>query len=172
MYQFVTQAIGFLATALQVGSFQFKSSRRLIFVQLCANTAFLVHLLMLGAYSGCVNVFFSCIRNLLLNSNRPWAHKKVWMWLLTAANIAGTILTWQNLFSILPCIAVVSLNFAAWSRNGKKIRLTNIFAVSPSWLIYDIYTGSLSGIITELICLGSVAVSVLLYGWKALDNTD
>ena len=66
MYQFLTQAIGFLATALQVGSFQFKSSRRLIFVQLCANTAFLVHLLMLGAYSGCVNVLFSCIRNLLL----------------------------------------------------------------------------------------------------------
>lgn len=172
MYALITQAIGFLATALQVGSFQCKSSRKLIFVQLCANTAFLVHLLMLGAYSGCVNVFFSCVRNLLLNSKHPAAHKKIWMWLLTLCNIGGTILTWQNLFSILPCIAVVSLNFAAWSRNGKTIRLTNIFAVSPSWLIYDIYTGSLSGIITELICLGSVGISVLRYGWKALDNTN
>ena len=91
---------------------------------------------------------------------------------LTAANIAGTILTWQSVFSILPCVAVVSLNFAAWSRNGKKIRLTNIFAVSPSWLIYDVYSGSISGIITELICLGSVGISVLRYGLKALDTTE
>ena len=172
MYQVGTQAVGFLATALQVGAFQCKSSRRLIFVQLCANTAFLVHLMMLGAYSGCVNVFFSCVRNLLLNSKNPKAHHRLWMWLLTAANIAGTILTWQSVFSILPCVAVVSLNFAAWSRNGKKIRLTNIFAVSPSLLIYDVYSGSISGIVTELICLGSVGISVLRYGWKALDTTE
>lgn len=172
MYQFIAQAIGFVATALQVGSFQFKSSRKLILTQLCGNTAFLIHLLMLGAYSGCVNVFFSCIRYLLLNSKNPAAHKKVWMWMLTAANIAGTIFTWQNIFSILPCIAVVSLNFATWGRNGKTIRLTNLFAVSPAWLTYSIYTGSISGAITELICLGSVGISVLRYGWKALDNTD
>lgn len=172
MYQFIAQAVGFFATALQVGSFQFKSSRKLILTQLCANATFLVHLLLLGGYSGCVNVFFSCIRNLLLNSRNPAAHKKIWMWLLTAGNLIGTALTWQNIFSIFPCIAVVSLNLAGWSRNGKKIRLANIFAVSPSWLIYDIYAGSISGVITELICLGSVGISVLRYGWKALDNTD
>ena len=94
------------------------------------------------------------------------------MWLLSVGNMIGTILTWQNIFSILPCIAVISLNIAAWSRNGKIIRLTNAFAVSPPWLIYNIYTGSYSGIVTELICLGSVFISVLRYGWKALDNTD
>jgi len=172
VYQFVTQAIGFVASALQIGSFQCKSSRNLILVQLGANVTFFIHMLMLGAYSGCVGLLVSCLRNMVMGSRKPWAYWKGWPWLLTAASIVGALLTWQNVFSILPCIAVVSLNLSCWTRNGKTIRIANLCAASPAWLIYDIYSGSLSGIVTELISLGSVVISVLRYGWKALDNTD
>lgn len=172
MYQIITQAIGFVATVLQVGSFQCKSSRKLIFTQLCGNTAFLIHMFMLGAYSGCVSLLVSVIRNFILSNRKPWAYWKGWPWILVAANLLGSALTWDGIFSILPCIAVVSLTIASWSRNGKKIRIANIFVASPSWLIYEFYAGSISGIITELITLGSVGISVLRYGWKALDNTD
>jgi len=172
MFQFVTQAIGFVATALQIGSFQCKSSRKLIIVQLCGNTAFLIHMFMLGAYSGCVNLVFSVIRYFVLSSRKPWAFWKGWPWLLVAANLLGTALTWENFFSILPCIAVVSLTIAGWSRNGKKIRIASLFVVSPAWLIYEIYTGSYSGIVTELFSICSVGISVLRYGWKALDTTE
>ena len=172
MYQLLTHGIGFLSTALQVGCFQCKSSRKLIFVQFAANFAFLIHLLLLGAYSGCINVLLSCVRNLLVNSRRPWTDWNGWLWLLVVANVVGTAITWQNLFSVLPCIAVVSLTIATWSCNGKKIRLANLFSASPAWLIYNIYSGSYSGVVTELFCLGSVVISVVRYGWKALDNTD
>lgn len=172
MYQFITHAIGFLATALQIGSFQCKSSRNLIIIQLCGNTAFLIHMFMLGAYSGCVNLVISVIRYFIFACRKPWAYWKGWPWLLVAANILGTILTWENMFSVLPCIAVISLTIAGWSRNGKKIRLASLFVVSPAWLIYEIYAGSYAGIITELISMGSVVVSVLRYGWKALDTTE
>ena len=172
MYQLITQGVGFIATALQIGSFQCKSSRKLILMQLCGNTAFLIHMFMLGAYSGCISLLISVIRNFILANRRPWAYWKGWPWLLVAANLLGTAFTWDGIFSVLPCIAVVSLTVAGWSRNGKKIRIANILVASPSWLIYEIYAGSISGIITELITLGSVGVSVLRYGWKALDNTD
>jgi hypothetical protein len=172
MYEYFAQAVGFVAAAMLILSFQCKSSRKLFFVQMCANAIYVIHFLMLGAYSGCVSLFISCVRNLILSGKRPWCWWKGWPWLLIAANLAATAATWQGAFSILPCIAVVSVNFSAWSRNGKKIRMTNIFSVAPSWLIYSIYTGSVSGVITELITLGSVAVSVMRYGWKALDNTD
>lgn len=114
----------------------------------------------------------SCVRNLVLSSRRPWAYWKGWPWLLVAANLLGTSLVWENLFSIFPCLAVVSITVAGWSRNGKHIRIANIFVASPSWLIYDFYTGSYSGIVSEIITLCSVGISVLRYGWKALDNTD
>ena len=172
MYQILTQAIGFVATGLQIGSFQCKRSRKLSFMQLCGNTAFLLHMFMLGAYSGCVSLLISVIRNFILTSRRPWAYWKGWPWLLVAANLVGAALTWESIFSVLPCIAVVSLTIAGWSRNGKKIRIANLCVASPSWLIYEFDTGSYSGIVTELFTLGSVGISVLRYGWKALDTTE
>lgn len=172
MYHILTHAIGFVATALQIGSFQCKSSKKLIIMQLCGNTAFLIHMFMLGAYSGCVNLAISVIRYSIFACRKPWAYWKGWPWLLVSANILGTVLTWENIFSVLPCIAVVSLTVAGWSRNGKKIRLASLFAVSPAWLIYEIYAGSYSGILTELISMGSVVISVMRYGWKALDTTE
>ena len=172
MDQFVTQAIGFVAAGLEIGSFQCKSSRKLIFVQLCANIAFLIHMLMLGAYSGCINLLISCIRNYVLSSKGDWARWKGWLWILVGANLLGTILTWENLFSILPCIAVVSVTISCWTRNGKKIRIASFCCSSPSWLIYDIYTGSYSGIVAEIFVLCSVGISMIRYGWKALDVAE
>lgn len=172
LYQIATQVIGFVATALQIGSFQCKSSKRLIFMQLCGNSAFLLHMFMLGAYSGCVNLLISVIRNFIISNRKPWAYWKGWPRLLIAANIAVTACTWESIFSVLPCVAVISLTIGGWSRNGKKIRLANICVASPAWLIYDIYTGSYSGILTEFISLCSVGLSIFRYGWKALDTTE
>ena len=172
MYQFFTQAIGFVATGLEIGSFQCKSSRNLIFVQLCGNLAFLIHMLMLGAYSGCISLLISCIRNLVFSSRRPWAYWKGWPWILVAANVLGAFVTWESIFSILPCIGVVAVTISCWTRNGKKIRIASSCISSPSWLIYDIYMGSYSGIVTEIFVLCSVGISVLRYGWKALDVAE
>jgi hypothetical protein len=172
MYQFITQAIGFVATGLEIGSYQCKKSRNLIYVQLCANIAFLIHLLMLGAYSGCASLVVSCIRNFIFSSNRAWAYWKGWPWVLVAANIIGAILTWESVFSILPCIGVVAITLSCWTRNGKKIRIATICFSSPSWLIYAIYTGSYSAIVTELFILCSVGLSIVRYGWKALDVAE
>ena len=89
-----------------------------------------------------------------------------------AANLAATAATWQGAFSILPCIGVVTVTMAGWSRNGRKVRLANLWVASPAWLIYDAYTHSWSGILCEALSMGSVIVSVLRYGWKALDTVE
>jgi len=172
MYQVITQAIGFVATGLEIGSYQCKSSRKLIFVQMCGNIAFLTHMLMLGAYSGCINLLISCIRNYVLSSKGNWARWKGWLWVLVGANLLGTFLTWESPFSLLPCIAVVAITIGCWTRNGKKIRIASFCCSSPSWLIYDIYSGSYSGIITEIFVLSSVVISIFRYGWKALDVAE
>ena len=172
MYQFMTQAIGFVAAGLEIGSFQCKSSRKLIYVQLCGNLAFLIHMLMLGAYSGCISLLVSCVRNCIFGSSRPWAYWTGWPWSLVAANVAGAIVIWESWFSLLPCIAVVALTISCWTRNGKKIRIATSCVSSPAWLIYDIYTGSYSGILTEIFLLCSVGISVFRYGWKALDVAE
>jgi len=172
MREVIGQGIGFAALALTLASYQFKSSRRLFYVQLIGNSLYLVHFFLLGAYSACVNLFISCVRNVLLVSKRPWAAWKGWLWVIVAANILSTVLVWENFFSILPCIGVVTFTVGCWTRNGKKLRISNLFLSCPAWLAYNIYTRSYSGIINEILTITSTAISVIRFGWKVLDTTE
>lgn len=172
MKEIVAQGIGFLALALALASYQCKSSRKLFYVQLAGNSLYLLHFLLLGAYSACVSLFISCVRNVILVSKRPWSAWKGWLWVIVAANIAATVAVWDNWFSILPCIGVVSFTLGSWTRNGKKIRIANLLVSTPAWLIYDLYTRSYSGIISECLTIASTVISICRFGWKALDTVE
>ena len=168
----IAQMVGFIAMALIILSFQCKGSRKLFFVQLCGNAVYMVHFVLLGAYSGGAALLVSCLRNLVYSSGRPWAAWRGWPWVIVGCNLLVSVLTWKDLFSIFPLIVGVTLAVSGWSRNGKTIRLANLFVISPCWLIYDFYSGSLAGALTDSISMISVIVSVVRYGWKALDTED
>lgn len=172
MYDIITQAIGYVSTAIVLASFQCKSSRKLIFMQLCGNAIHMIQFIMLGAYAGCASLFVSCIRNLVFSRKEPWAYWKGWPWVMVGLNILAAILTWQGPLSVLPLIGVASYTLASWSRNGKKIRLTSLCISSPVWIVYDVVTGSWSGVCSEAFGMCSVVLSVIRYGWKALDNSE
>ena len=167
------QIIGFIGTGLLVFSYQFKESKKLFIVQMFSNIAYILHFFMLTAFSGSINIAIALVRNfVLINSSKGWARNKYWLWLFISLHIIVTIFTYQDMFSLLPCIGMVAITIASWTRNGKKIRMTNIFVNSPSWLIYDIYTVSYSGIVCEVLTLLSVIISFFRHGVKALDQAD
>lgn len=163
---------GFLSAAILIASFQCKNSHKLIVMQLVANALYVLSLLLLGAFSGCIGLIISCARNLIIASKRPWARWKGWPWLLVCLNVIGTAFTWVGPLSLLPLIGVSSLTLANWTRNGRVIRIANFAVSSPVWIVYDIFTGSWFGIAAELFCMSSVVVSVIRYGWKALDIVE
>ena len=173
MYYFVAQVIGFIGAGLLIFSYQCKDSKKLFFVQMCSNGVYVLHFFMLGAFSGSINIAISLLRNcVLINSNKKWTRHKSWLWLFVSLHLAVTLFTWQNMFSLLPCIGMVVFTVVSWTRNGKKIRMGNLFVNSPAWLIYDIYTVSYSGIVCEIFTLISVIVSFFRYGMKDLDKAD
>lgn len=172
MKEFIAQGIGFAALALSLASYQCKSSRRLFRVQLLGNFLYLTHFLLLGAYSASVSLLISCIRNLILVGKGPLSAWKGWLWIIVAANVGATVLVWENWFSILPCIGVVTFTLGCWTRNGKKLRIANLFFSTPAWLIYDLYTRSYSAIINECLTIASTVISVCRFGWKALDTVE
>ena len=172
MYDIITQAIGYVSTAIVLASFQCKSSRKLMMMQLCANTIHMIQFIMLGAYSGCVSLLVSCVRNLVYSCRKPWAYWKGWPWVMVGLNVLVTILTWDGPLSVLPLIGVGSYTIANWSRNGKTIRLSSFFISSPAWIVYDVVNRSWSGVCQEAFGMASVAISVLRFGWKALDVSE
>lgn len=173
MYNFIAQLVGFVGTGAMFLSYQCKDNKKLFFMQMCSNIAYILHFFMLSALSGSLNLVVSMIRNfVLINSNKWWAKSKYWLWIFVSLHIVLTIITWQDLFSVLPCIGMIVMAVSSWTRNGKKVRYANLFINSPAWLIYDIYIGSYAGILCEVLLLSSVIISFFRYGVKALDNAD
>jgi Bacterial inner membrane protein. len=165
--------VGFIGAALLIFSYQCKSSKKLFAVQMSSNVVYMLHFFMIGAFSGSMNLVICFLRNFtLFNSKNKWLQHKLLMWFYIVLNIVTTILTWQDIFSILPCIGTIVMTFAMWTRNGKKIRLANLFANQPAWLIYDIHSVSYSGILCDVFGLISVIIFFKRYGMKALNNEN
>ena len=76
----------------------------------------------------------------------------------------------ERLVSILPVVGTVSGTIGCWTNNAKKIRITNLAVNSPCMLLYDVLVRSWGGVLNESIAMLSIVISVMRFGWKALDG--
>lgn len=170
----IAQLIGFISTALFLLSFQFKQNRQLFALQLSSFAVYIVHYFLIGALTGCLAMAINTARCVVMYyfNDKKWAVWKGWLWVFMALYIVNTALTWEGWYSLLPFAGSVACMFAYWSRNLRSIRVVNLTVGSPTWLIYDIFTGSVSGIISESLCMLSILISIFRFGWKALDTEN
>ena len=84
-----------------------------------------------------------------------------------AAMIITGILTWQNYWSILPIVGSLLSTLALWMKKAKYIRIISLF-VGPCWLIYNAFSGSVGGVITEVIAFCSAVIGVIRHDIKDL----
>lgn len=167
----IVQGIGFIAAALIIGSFQCKRSRLMFFFQMCSGIAYIIHFYLLGALAGSGSQCCTIIRGFIYsNHGKKWADWKYWPAVLVLLNAAAVAFTWKNMMSILPFLGTAGTTVAGAKGNGKHVRLMNLFVCCPSWLIYDIYSHSIAGVLCETFILSSIIISVIRFGWKALDG--
>lgn len=170
----IEQGIGFLAVICFIISFQLKSNRALFLCQMAGCALFCVQYFLLGAITGLLNNSVAIVRNTLLCKidDWKWVAWKGWVPVFITICLVNMILTWQGPISLLPTIAVVAGTIGYWTNNAQKIRLCNMIAVSPAWLVYSVLIGTIGGILNEIIVMSSVVVSIYRYGWKNLGNSD
>ena len=66
--------------------------------------------------------------------------------------------------SILVGIAQLAGTVVMYISNGKIIRIVQNAYISPAWMVYNIYTISIGGILCEAFNMVSVVVSFIRYG--------
>lgn len=176
MFDVIAQAVGFVGMALYIISYQCKSGRKLLCVQLFGAVIYALHFFMLTAYSGALMQIVTAVNCAMLSFGADDPKKlcawRGWKWIFAACYLASSIFTWKGFFDLLPCIGSLATLFASWTRNGKNFRIAKLFISGPAWMIYDIIEHSYSGIITQLIGMLSVVISIWRYGWKALDQKN
>ena len=74
MYSIITQAVGFIGTAVVIGAFQCKDTKKLMIVHAVAGLLYTLHFLMLGSPIASFSQFLFTINIFLLNDTKhPWA---------------------------------------------------------------------------------------------------
>ena len=172
-YEVFAQAIGLLAMAMNVLSYQQKGQRRTIVFQLFGSLLFSVNYLMLGATMGAVLNLIGVIRAIIyMERDRFHAAHIAWFFGFSAVYIlsyALTVTAFGNqststnpIIELLPVIAMIVATFSYRYKEAKMIRRFGIVS-SPLWLTYNIFNGSVGAILCEVLNLISITVGIVRF---------
>lgn len=160
------QLIGIAAMLFLIFSFQFKRNRSHFLMQAAGSLLFCLHYALLGGFGGLAMESLNLTRAVILLGGEK-THRRPVLILQLAAAVGLTALIialsepgparWLGLF---PCIAQTSNLLGSWEGRPQKIRLVQLCAVSPAWMLYNclLTPPSVGGILCESFNILSVLV--------------
>lgn len=165
------QAVGLLAMAFNILSYQQKTRERAIVFQLCGGGLFAVNFLLLGATTGAVLNLIAVIRAIVFLKRETFhANHPAWLAGFILTYLGSYVLTFTllgkepsiaNLVTeFLPVIGMTATTLSFRLTDAKAIRRFGLIS-SPSWLIYNLCCFSLGAIVCEVLSLGSILVGML-----------
>lgn len=168
--ELIAQAIGLAAMAFNISSYQRKSRMGVIGFQLWGSVLFAVNFYLLGATVGAMMNVLSAIRAVVfLNREKFRTNHPAWLAGFVAAflmsyaltfTVFGTEATVKNLLvEFLPVIGMTATTVSFRYTDAKTIRRFGLIS-SPSWLIYNLFAGSLGAIACEVLSLGSIVLGI------------
>ncbi len=167
----IGQIFGIFGLLLFVFSFQCKNSKKLVFVQGIGGMMFFINFILIGAYAGALFNLTILVRGLLYAKKDGKLWKPVLVELLfTVAYVYSLTLIKGNVLQIvlttLPYISLLVMSIFMWNENGKLIRRFQIGALSPAWLIHNVFNFTLGGILAEIFNIASAVISLLRFKQK------
>lgn len=173
MKEIIIQGIGFSGLLAFISSYQIKSNKKLFLIQMVGVLLFALQFLLMGAFSGCLSLLLTAVRNIMMSkyNDWKWIKHKACPLLICVLFTVILVFTWAGPISLPAYIASVVSTIFYWTNDARKLRLANLFVCSPAWIIYDSIVGSIGGIVSESLTMISIIVSIYRFGWKNKEQT-
>ena len=176
MINIVAQALGIFGMLAAMISYQCKTNKNYFIFQGLSGAFFSAQFILIGAWAGLIFNAYNIVRALAYQSKKARSVACVVgleFLVLTAAMISIFVFKeawWLVSFTL---IAQVTGTFAMWTRDGKKIRISQMAIVSPFWLLYDLLipVPSIGGILCEVFNMASVIISFIRFKKTGFDKT-
>ena len=170
-YNLIAQAIGIVAMAFNIISYQQKTRKAVIAFQLFGGILFSINFFMLNAIVGCILNALAVIRAIVfLNKEKLRADRPIWLAGFSIAYVIPYVLTFTVLgkaptplnfiIELLPVIAMIASTYSFQLTDAKSIRRYGLIS-SPSWLIYNISSFAIGAIICEVLSLSSIILGMI-----------
>ena len=170
MIEIIAQIIGYIATAIVLITFQFKTQKTIVIFQFFSTMLFTVHFYMLGLYAGALLNAVCAIRAIVFSQkDKKWAGHPIWIGvfkLLTFIAYGISVLflkedpTPLTYFIELIPVAGNVITTIGMRQEAKMCRRYTLCA-SPLWLSYNIIGHSQGGIITEVFSSISIIIGMI-----------
>lgn len=146
-------------------TYQLKKKEKILLFNIAAQTSAGLSYICLGAYTGLAMTIVSIIRNIvfIVNEKKNGVSEKttpneILMLLVIFALIATlSVITFNGFLSLMSVFATMLYTFSVWQKNTKIYKILGI-PVSILWISYNIYIGSIFGIILEIILMISAII--------------
>ncbi|MFH1243316.1 MAG: YgjV family protein [Pseudomonadota bacterium] len=162
--QILAQVIGFIAFLFIVLSFQNNKRSLILLFLIIAQTSFVVHFALLGAWTAVAMNAVSASRTYVFNQRdvRNWANNRIWFYLFLALFWIAGIIVWEGYYSLFPILAMTAETIGLWMKETKQIRLLNLIP-RPLWFFYNFIVGSYAGMVTEVFVFCSIVIGIFRF---------
>ena len=169
------QVIGFFGLLMNVVSYQANTNKRIVTIQIFGALFWGIHFLLLGqsvagAYTGAALNAAGLLRNCIF-AMRPkkWAAHPAWVYIFCAGYVLCGIFTWGGPVSLLPMAGMLFGTVSLYLMKPKSTRRLALGS-SCTWLIFNILTSSVAGVICEIFTLISIATAMIKFDRKPCEE--
>ena len=172
----IGQAIGIVAMAFNIYSFQLKTSNKVIVCQLFGGLFFAISFFMLGSVTGGLLNVVAVMRAIVYRfKDKLHSDHILWFLFFEVLFVVSYILTFtvfkkeftplNAIIELLPVIGMTASTISFRLQSAKAIRAYGMIC-SPSWLIYNIIGGAIGAIICEALSICSILIGIWRYDIK------
>ena len=160
----IAQVFGVISIILNIVVVQFKTKEQILIGMIISNLVVAVQFFLLNAITGGIISLINVIRCIVFYLFKKKNKKPSLLVLLIfeIIVIVSGIISWQNIWSILPIIATLTYTYGIWQDDVLKIKY--IAAITGfEWAVYDIIVRAYVGFIQGVIQVISAIVAIIRY---------
>ena len=170
----LANVIGGLAVVLFVLSYQQKTRRYIVLLNILSRVFYVTQYVLLLAFSGAAMDVAGLVVSLLAQRKDTKfisKHTKIWAIASLVFIVAVGLSFYKDIFSILPIIAVIFEAGALWLEKEKHIRIVS-FISTPFWLVYNILCGAYGSAAGSVLAMISIISAFIRYDIKGRKNEE
>ena len=164
----IAQVFGIISIILNIFIVQFKTKENMLKGIIASNLVVAIQFFLLNAITGGIISLINVARCFVFYMYKKKNKKPslVILFLFELIVLISGIISWQNIWSILPIVATATYTYGTWQDDVLKIKYISAL-IGLEWSIYDIIVRAYVGFIQGIIKVISSIVAVIRYKRKS-----
>lgn len=161
--EIIGQILGVIAVGVYFFTYQTKSYKKMMIIQMLTAALFCIHYFLIEAVSAVLPNFIVILRNIVYyNNDKKFFASKIFPISFAVIMVVLSIFSWEGYYSLF-IIAGLALNTLFTSLPNPQTIRKSILLTSPLVFIYDVFAFSVGGMINETVAVVSSIIGIIRY---------